>query len=485
MEIKVNTQIPSVTRQLNYQNKKQNSLSNYVNNSIDNRFINDKFIGSKDNIKTLSFKGKFTSFINSLRYKNEEQEEPSTGFTSDLAYGIKKVTENNVPAKNLTNVLSPQEFKEILPYLHAENFIDTPENREKGIYCAELDYQSNFSSGKENVFEILDKAATYAQEYYKKTGKNFIFALTDRDSLEGLQHAIRIFGENPEKYKHLKLLPGLKLSFAHKAPTSIIGYENSEMLIYGLNPYSKNVTDFVDNLIKKRRAMTINFIRDVNTLYPDFAYSIIEFAEQNKLKYMKGYTVSNLYWRAREYAETKGGSEIKGTSKVPDEIVNEAQNILDNLSKVYVGSDEKGYSAVGSSIIKDSEVNQTIKKVFEKYSTHYDKTQNKVISAAENLYEDMIECFGKEPEKPVMALASPFYFSHYFEKPETETFNNVTEFFNSLQKDSDGMLLGFESVSPTYEKDAYVTPEIIQKFNKEVRENTNLKEVGGSLINKA
>ena len=41
------------------------------------------------------------------------------------------------------------------------------------------------------------------------------------------------------------------------------------------------------------------------------------FAQQNRIKYKKDFCVSNLYWRAREYAETKGDTAIKGISMVP------------------------------------------------------------------------------------------------------------------------------------------------------------------------
>ncbi len=441
---------------------------------------NDSFVKTGKNI---SFGKNIFSYLKKIKNNDiDDSDEIPSEYATDLSYGIKKVFNKDIPAKNLTKIMTPEEFREVIKNFQKENFVASKKNIDAGIYCADLDYQSNYSTGKESIFDILDKAATYAQQYYKTTGKDFIFAIADRDSLEGLQHAIRIFGENPGKYKHMKLLPGVKLSFAHEAPTSIIGYENSEMLIYGLNPYSDNVISYVEDTIKRRKEMTINFIRDVNTLYPEFAYNIIEFAEQNNLKYIKDYTVSNLYWRAREYAETKGDTAIKGISIVPEEVIKQAENILDNLSTVYLGSGESTYSALGSNIIKDSDVNKTIKKVFEKYSTHMDESQGKVVSTAENLYDDMISCFSKESEKPVMAIASPYYFSHYFEKKdENNNYKNVVAFFKELQDRSNGMLKGFESIVPNYENDKQLKTETIVNFNNVIRENTDLCEVGGSL----
>lgn len=404
-------------------------------------------------------------------------------FTLNLSRGIKSVMDLDIPAQNLKNIVSPENFTKKLKFFTQENFISSEKNQEAGIYCADLDYQSNFSNGSENVFDILDKAAKYSEEYYKKTGKDFMFALADRDAVEGLQHVIRLIGENPEKYKHLKLVPAVKLTFAHNAPTSAIKFENSELLVYGINPFSKNLIDFIDTLIDKRRNMTLEFIRKVNKLYPEFSYNILEFAEQNKLKYHRDYTISNLYWRAREYAETKGDVEIKGIKMVPENITKETEIILNNLGNMTVGSNEV-FSALGSKIIDDnSELNKSIKEVFHEYSTHIDDKKGRVVSSAENLYYDLIDCLSREPQHPVIAVASPFYLSHYFEEHNSKTYNNVIDFISYLKNESNGMLMAFESVAPDYKKDKYLSEDTIKRFNNSIREELKLYEVGGSFKN--
>ncbi len=407
--------------------------------------------------------------------------ESPTEFAQNISNGLKEVTKINIPPQNFKNIMSPEEFKELLPELKQENFTYSERNEERGVYFVDLDYQSNFSNrNNPNVYDILDKLAEYSDEYYKNAGKDFIFALSDRDSIEGLQHLVRFIGEEPEKYQHLKFIPAIKLTFAHPAPTSKIGYENSEMLVYGINPFSKNLINFVDNIIQKRRTMVLEFIRKVNKLYPEFSYNILEFAEQNKLKYYRDYTISNLYWRAREYAETKGDLEIKSIKMVPEKIVAEAETILNQLSSLHTGSTEE-FSALGTQIIdEDSDLNKKIKEVFHEYSTHMDEDKGKVVSYAENLYNDMIDCLDKEPQKPVLAIASPYYLSHYFEERYPKTFDNVVEFINKIQKESKGMLCAFESVVPAYGIDRHLSSEQIRRFNNYIREHTDLYEVGGS-----
>ncbi len=441
----------------------------------------DSFEHSKNNI---SF-GKISDFFRKSKEVNTKQQIPKTeenlsDFAKELSAGIKSTTGKIIPPQNLKNIMSPNEFKNLLPDLTCENFISSKKNKETGVYCIDLDYHSNFSRGKENVFDILDNAANYADEYYKKTGKKFVFALTDRDTLDSVRHAIRIIGENPEKFKNLKFVPSVKISYAHEAPNSQLKFENSDMLVYGINPYSVTMSNFIENLITKRKAMIISFIKEVNTLYPEFAYNLIEFAQQNNIKYKRDFTLSNLYWRAREYAETKGDTAIKGLSLVPKEVIKEADDIINKLGKIYIGSDKKAFSVLGSQIIKDSDVNKSIKNVFETYSTHEDKKQGKVVSSAENLYDEMITCLSLQKEKPVIALCAPYYFSHYFEKDKTQTYSNVTDFINKLQARSDGMLLAFESVAPIYDLDANLKPDTIRNFNNYIRQYTDLYEVGGS-----
>ncbi len=491
MEIRVSQNFP------NNQYKKSNGQNTSILRSSG---VCDTFYKTANtNEKNISFSGLFSKILGKKTElpdsKFKAGDIPSE-FASELSSGIKRVMDCNIPAQNFGCIMTPDELREILPNLTQDNFLATTKNQDNGVYYVDLDYQTSFSSGNENIFDILDNVAQYANKYYEKNGKDFIFAITDRDSIEGLQHALRIIGLNPEKFKHVKIVPGIKMSFAHEAPNSNIGYENSDMLIYGINPFSENIIDFVETTVQKRKNMTINFIRQVNELYPEFAYSVLEFAQQNRIKYKKGFCVSNLYWRAREYAETKGDTAIKGISMVPKEILAEAEEILNELDQVFLGSNQGGFSALGSEIIKDEEVNKSIKEVFSKYSTHYDDETGRVVSEAENLYDEMIDCLSKEPQKPVLAIAAPYYFSHYYEARDPHTFDKVVSFIENLQDKSNDMLLAFESVAPSYDIDSnlvtksgklldkYTGNHKINLFNDYIRNNTGLFEVGGSFANR-
>lgn len=404
-------------------------------------------------------------------------------YMQELSKGLKSCLEIDIPPQNLLSIMTPEEFRRILPHMTADNYTASPGNLYNGVYLADLDYQTNYSGGKKNLFDLLERLTAIANQFYTDKQQKFIFAIADKDSLESVQQLIRLIGQNPEKYQNLKILPAVKLSFAHEAPTSNIGYENSEMIIYGINPFSKDLVECVDNLNEKRKEMVVEFIKRVNNLYPEFSYRILEFAEQNRLRYSRDYNITNLYWRAREYAESKGDIAIRGTKLVPQKIIQEANAIINSLGDVKRGSDQQTKPRYGSLLDENSEVNQSIRSVFSDYSTHEDKDGN-IISSAEHLYDDLITCLGNtKGAKPVIALASPFYLSHYFEEPDTKTYDNVVSFIEKLKRESGGMLCAFETVVPAYKLDKGINPETIKKFNHYIRKHTNLYEVGGSFEN--
>lgn len=467
---------------------KQNVCNKVQNKGVrkNTPLIRDSFAISPPENKQISFGGLFSSLFvkKTVKPAVNTEDENLPQFTKELARNVNKAWETNFPARNFSCVVSADEFREILPTLNRENFELTDKNLNSGCYCADLDNQTNFSNGTETIFSMMDKVANFANKYHENTGKDFIFALTDRDSLDGVKQAMRLIGENPGKYRHVKFVPGIKMSFAHRAPSSSsVGYENSEMLIYGINPYSENLNEFLDSVIHRRKGMVADFIKSVHNLYPQFAYNIKEFTEQNGLIYKKDFTESNLYWRAKEYSEKKGGDKITGNVSAPEQIFEDAESIFDELDKVYIGSDLSGSVSSLSSENQDESFNLEIQQIFDQYSTRYDYDEHKEVSAAENIYIDLIECLKKEEQKPVMAIAAPYYFSHYFENSQaTKTYDNVINFFNVLKEQSEGMLCAFESIVPSYGLDKILGEDTVKNFNDYLRNspNCNFYEVGGS-----
>ena len=404
-----------------------------------------------------------------------------TEFQMELSKAVKTHFNVDIPPQNFENIMTPEEFKEILPTLKQENFIFDDKYEDNTLYNIDLNNTTIFSNKRsETIQDILSKVEEQAKKYYEKTGKKFVIAFTDKDNIYGVRQIIRIIGENPEKYEHFKLLPATKFSYTHEAPTSKIGFENSELLAYGINPFSENVTNFLDTLIEKRQEMARSFVAEIGELYPDFKYDVEEFTDSYGLQYRKDYTVSNLYWRAREYAENKGGNEIRSIKADSEKIYKDATSVIDNLALTVSMPDEVD-SIFGEEFdTNDENLNKTIKEVFNKYATHEDEN-GKIISPAESTFEELIDCLKQEKEKPVLAFASPYYLTHYFEEEdEPNSYENVLDFMQEEIEASEGMLSAFESLSPVYPQDKYLTVETIENFNKTIKDELNLYEFGGT-----
>jgi len=442
---------------------------------------NDVFIKQNRTSKQISFSG-FLSILGRGKSAPADENNPSLSYAQRLQAGLKRISGRDIPAENFKNILDGNDLKKILPSLNIQNFVSSKKNQDAGIYSADLDYITSFSyNGIEDIFDVLNNAADYANRYHKKTGRNFLFSITDNDSISGMEHAVRYIAENPEKFQYLRFVPGVKMSFAHQAPNSNIGFENSRMLVYGINPFSQNLIDYTDDTLKRRRDMVYSFIQRAAELYKSYTYKSDEFAEQNGITLKKDLGQSNLYWRIREYLLSKEDAEMRGRELTPREINKFAEDIFAELDTVYKGSDDfhTTHLFIDNAYNTEDAV-VMIKKLFEEYSTHYNPKTGGVESAAENTYSALVNCLDREVQKPVMSLSAPYYLIHHFEKMGAEQFNNTAAFINLLIRLSKGMLIGFESAAPMYDLDRELTSEAVQNFNSQIKQKTGLYETGGS-----
>lgn len=442
---------------------------------------NDTFIKTNSSQKQVSFSGLF-SFISKILGGNNEPElnENSSSLTlgQRLSIGVKNQWGDKIPPENFNSVMKADDIRNVLYKLSTQNYVSNSQNQLDGTYCADLDYMSSFSyNGQESVAAILDSAAKYANSYYDRTGRKFMFALTDNDSLEGLKHAMRRIGNNPEKFKYLSFIPGIKMSFAYRVSDNRC--ENSRILVYGINPFSPNLNDFVDSTIERRENMVCEFLNNAAELYKEAHFNGKEFYDRNNIRFSNDLGQTNLYWRVREYITSKSDADIMGMELTPEEIYKMSEDIFAGLDSVY--NDSGDFDNFCRGIIGNEEdANILVRKLFDRFSTRYNPKTKEIASDSENVYRDFVHCFIHEPSRPVMALAEPYYLTHYFEKPGTKSFDNVIDFIKRLQKDSEGMLIAFETVAPLYERDNRLLQSDIDNFNFHISKSTDLKEVGGS-----
>ena len=458
-------------------------------------------VGEKKN--TPSFSGLFSRlFAASIDKHIEVQQEDDSNvpeYTKKLARDLSEFMDEPVKPSSLSCVLTPTQIKEILPTLKEENF-DCTGKMKDADYFIDLDYESNFSKGPKCIAQIMSEVAEYADEYSKAhNGEKFTFALSDRDSLAGVRQALSMIAEEPEKYENLQFIPAVKLSFSHEAPTSPLGYENSAVIVYGINPFSQRISSLIDTLIANRQQMLLEFIGEIADRYPQFSYDIAEFAKQNDIYYNRDFTVSNLYRRALQYLVSKTEESLGDeTEIIPtddqkfEEAVAAADELLANMSAIISASSEK---PVRKETVRKEEtpIIKNINETFSKNITH-ENEDGILVSPAENLYPQIINRL-KTPngDQPVIAIETPYYLTDYFgETGENGEYPLVSDFLKKLQEESNGMLQGLGTTGPKYMKDSeYTEPtskrfpkgkrKEVEKFNEYIFANLkNMYPVGGS-----
>ena len=154
--------------------------------------------------KLFSYKKTIKAFdINSLVSVNCAQ--INNKYKQDLAHGLSIELKEDIKPVQLYPVLTRDEFISEIKSLKEMNYISSPQNIQNGIFCADLHSHSNYSDGTASVQEIMDQASKYANVLHARTGKNFIFALSDHDGCDGVVEALKIIAHNTEKLDTLNL----------------------------------------------------------------------------------------------------------------------------------------------------------------------------------------------------------------------------------------------------------------------------------------
>lgn len=327
-------------------------------------------------------------------------------FAKSLAKSMTEVTGNKIHSKNLTCVMNGDELLKIIPKLEKKNYEFTPENFKNGIFTADLHSHSNYSDGKGYVKNLLEDAAEYADSLYKKTKQKFIFALTDHDTADGVKEALEIISSNPERYKNLRFVPGIELSFAHSASKSKNPCETSEILVYGINPFSENVSKFLNTIKEKRNSMINGFIDEASKKCPLTKFSFDEFSKY--YEYERYGNLMNIHWRVYHYAQTK-----HAVTKLAGRVHQEPDHLYAAIMK-----DSKGAS-VGilhnaGKLPKDIAESNDFEGILKKYAPHFE--HQKLIASSENTFEEIIDAFRNE-KNIFMAFAHPCCYAEHVKNP--------------------------------------------------------------------
>ena len=380
-----------------------------------------------------------------------------TNFMKTLAKSMSVDTGQKVKPNTLASIMGGDELFSLLPQLKKENYIYNLDNVNKGIFRADLHSHSTYSDGNGQVQTILDDAANYADKLYAKTKQKFIFALTDHDTMDGVKEALKIIASNPKRYKNLQLVPGIEVSFAHSSKNSSNPCEMSEVLVYGVNPYSEKVTKFIENIRQKRENMVKTFISEAGKRCPLTKFSFEEFSKYYEFE--KYGNVMNIHWRAYHYVQAKHAATIQA-SKIGQEPQAFFENIMKGTNYPSIQKLRES-GKLGSDMQDAPEFNDILRNV----APHFEN--GKIIAQSENTFEEVIEAF-KDESNIFMSYAHPYYFTEY-----TGDIANTLKYFTENSK---GLIKASESYHQAY------TPRVDMTEVEEIQAETtklNLLHTGG------
>jgi len=179
----------------------------------------------------------------------------------------KKILAENIscPVENLSSIVAPAEFINLLKKYAPENFYTgdfLSENFEE-LYKNVLDktFRINLhmhtveSDGIISVEELLNQAVIYADNVKSKISDElpaFVISITDHDSMEGSKKALKIILENPDKFKNIKFVTGIEFSVKLDNENILKKPVATDLMGYCINPFDEDLNNFLQNIKNAR-----------------------------------------------------------------------------------------------------------------------------------------------------------------------------------------------------------------------------------------
>lgn len=239
---------------------------------------------------------------NNSQLKKEADEKFSL-YPNDTEYIKTIAQEINLPENEiykLKSIIGQQQIEDILNNAqrqnfnpgdiikHAEQYTETDLKKlAQSGFCLNLHTHTLHSDGKMSVQSLLDQAAQYADIVKAQVGgssakPSFVIAITDHDTTQGAQEAVKIIASNPQKYKNLGIVLGAELSAIYKNEEMLAKPFAYEMVAYSINPFDNKLNDFLLNTRTSRINLSKEIIDEANKRYPGIEFSYKEACSTSK-----------------------------------------------------------------------------------------------------------------------------------------------------------------------------------------------------------
>ena len=398
----------------------------------------------------------------------------SNKYLKTLANDLSKELKTEIKPSDLKSVITKQEFYKIAKSLKEENYIASAENIKNGVFRADFHSHSNYSDGITSVETIMNQAAEYGDKLKKINGKKFLFALSDHDGVEGVKEALKIIARSPKKFENVKFIPAAELSLPIPCEVGSVKHNKTknevemiEMLIYGINPFSKASDEYFSNLYKNRKKCVQDALKLASQKNPDINYLEEEFIKYFTRKKVP-YCMLNQHWRVFHYInlKTRIATAAKELDKNPEDMY---WKVMNELPQIGGHNGQTLDTYFKNNNIKISTKTYT-DEAWNVISEIGPKFKGPMLWAPyESSYERILEYANKEDA--VLALAHPGFTLQNMRKE-----NALFQIKNYIDK-SKGRLLYSESFHQAYPP-TEITTEEIKEANKLLNE-AGLISIGG------
>lgn len=382
-------------------------------------------------------------------------------YVKSLAAGVSEMTGKKINPLSLSCVMNKEEFIEQILKLKKNNYTYTPENIKNFGFQADFHMHTDYTDGKITVKKLLDEISEYSDKLFQRTGRKFIFSISDHDSVKAVKDALVIISENPEKFRNVKFIPGVELSFSHKAPKASNPCEISEVLAYGFDPFK--IDKYCDKLQSKRNDTIDNMLADIRKALP--------LTDFNKDELIKTYNLNpdclmmNSQWAVNHYAQTKHAVTIQASRRGLDA----SKLYSDTMKNIDVKNRNIWYLKKNNVLDKDIDETNIISNVRKKYEPHL--VNNQIVLTNESSFENLINLF-EDDDNVVLSFAHPYFTAMKFHNPRKA--------LNSFVHKSNGLIKVSEAYHQAYPGD--VSADKVNETNDYLK---YLIKIGGSDNHKA
>jgi len=181
--------------------------------------------------------------------------------------------------ENLSSVVLPSEFPQLMAKLKRENFStgdflsEDFDKRYQNVLNrtlrANLHMHTLYSDGLMSVETLLNQSIQYANSVQENIGKDFpyfIISITDHDDFRGTIEALKIIAANPDRFINIKFVTGIEFSVGLKNPNIVKSPFSADMVAYCVSPFEREIVDFVNNTKQMRYFEAEKIFEELNKL---------------------------------------------------------------------------------------------------------------------------------------------------------------------------------------------------------------------------